>query len=225
MAQVDAREDARPSRYPLRVHRVDMAGGSLRLVAPRSGLALLQRSPARVAAAARGDHPHWAELWPASIALARRLARGPRLDGLRVWDVGCGLGLAGLAAGRRGAGVVLADRSEEALAFAAHNARAAGLDDVEVRRFDWSRDRLDGRCDLLLLADVGYRFAHGGDLVRLVDGALAAGGGVLCADPGRAAANDLFRELGARGARTERASVLLDGETSDVRIAVLGGMA
>src|SRR5881397_3704618 len=65
--------------------------------------------------------PYWAEIWPASRAIARRLAAGERLDGRAVLDLGCGLGLAGIAAGLCGAEVTFVDRHPDALGFARRN--------------------------------------------------------------------------------------------------------
>ena len=50
--------------------------------------------------------PYWAELWPSGLALARALPT--RLDGLRVVELGCGLGVPSLAAAARGAEVTAA---------------------------------------------------------------------------------------------------------------------
>jgi len=44
--------------------------------------------------------PYWAELWPAGIALAEALP--DRLDGVRVVELGCGLGVPSLVAAARG---------------------------------------------------------------------------------------------------------------------------
>ena len=46
--------------------------------------------------------PYWAELWPAATALAAAL---PDVAGLRVVELGCGLGLPSLVAAARGADV------------------------------------------------------------------------------------------------------------------------
>ena len=40
--------------------------------------------------------PYWAELWPAGLTLAHELPE--RLDGVRVVELGCGLGVPSLVA-------------------------------------------------------------------------------------------------------------------------------
>ena len=63
--------------------------------------------------AGQGDKdPYWTCPWPSSLAMAEELMARPELvRGLRVADVGCGLGLGGVAAALAGAAeVVFLDR-------------------------------------------------------------------------------------------------------------------
>ena len=95
--------------------------------------------------------PYWAELWPAAIALAEAL---PDVAGLRVVELGCGLGVPALVAAARGAQVTATDWSTEAIELLRRNAEQNGLRlSAEVR--DW-RDPWSERFDLALAADVLY---------------------------------------------------------------------
>ena len=95
--------------------------------------------------------PYWAELWPAAIALAEAL---PDVAGLRVVELGCGLGVPALVAAARGAQVTATDWSTEAIELLRVNAEQNGLRlSAEVR--DW-RDPWSERFDLALAADVLY---------------------------------------------------------------------
>jgi predicted nicotinamide N-methyase len=95
--------------------------------------------------------PYWAELWPAATALAAAL---PDVGGLRVVELGCGLGLPSLVAAARGADVTASDWAEDAVALLRENAARNDLVlRVEVR--DW-REPWPKRFDVALAADVLY---------------------------------------------------------------------
>jgi predicted nicotinamide N-methyase len=95
--------------------------------------------------------PYWAELWPAATALAAAL---PDVEGLRVVEVGCGLGLPSLVASARGADVTASDWAGDAIDLLRENASRNGLVLRAVVR-DWREPWLE-RFDVALAADVLY---------------------------------------------------------------------
>ena len=95
--------------------------------------------------------PYWAELWPAATALASAL---PNLAGLRVIELGCGLGLPSLVAAARGADVTATDWADDAVALLRENAARNGLT-LRAEVWDWREPRLE-RFDVVLAADVLY---------------------------------------------------------------------
>ena len=182
------------------VDEVDIGGacGTVNLVRPKSEDDVLDMY---VEIGREDADPYWAALWPSSVALARGVAGvvmdvegegteramdGDRswasLAGLNVCDVGAGLGLAGLAAAKRGASSVsFYDREPLALQCCLLSAEANGLtvavgrageggpvrdvsnadddDDGEARGtacvaevFDWNAVRADQRTFDLVLA-------------------------------------------------------------------------
>ena len=140
--------------------------------------------------------PYWAELWPSAIALARAIARDRwPLRGLPTLELGCGLGLAGLAAAAAGARVVATDYEPDAVRFARLNARANRLDAVRHVVMDWRRPAFRGAFSLVFAADVLYDAAS---LVPVADAmrtVLAPGGCALVAEPGRDVAAPFFEML------------------------------
>src|SRR4051794_15422719 len=135
--------------------------------------------------------PYWAIAWPSGRALADAL--GDRdLSGLRVLELGCGLGLPSLVAARRGADVLATDGSPDAVVFAAHNLALNGLEG-EVAQADW-RDAgvlLEGApWDLVLAADVLYLRHNVESLLRLLPKLIGRAGEALVADPNRAGGRD-----------------------------------
>jgi predicted nicotinamide N-methyase len=128
--------------------------------------------------------PYWAELWPAGLALARALPK--QLDGARVVEVGCGLGVASLVAASRGAAVTAVDWAAPALELLRANAARNRLR-VDARQADWRR--FAGDYDLALAADVLYEARNVGPLLDLLPRLAPE---VLLAEPGRPHAEAFF---------------------------------
>ena len=96
--------------------------------------------------------PYWAELWPAARALAAALPAD--LAGVRIVELGCGLGVPSLVAAARGAVVTATDWAPDAVTLLVENATANGLE-LRAEARDW-RDPWPERFDLALAADVLY---------------------------------------------------------------------
>jgi len=143
--------------------------------------------------------PYWALPWIGARAIAARLLAAPPVTGTRVIEIGCGLGLAGVAAGRSGAYVLLTDYVDEALAFARANAEHHALRSFETRIVDFTRDRLDERFDLVIAADVVYEPESYEPLVEFLLTHTAMGGRVLLTESLRADAKRVLAMLVERG--------------------------
>jgi len=213
-----ARQVPALARFDLRRKKLPFARRTISMVVPAS----LGEVAARAAAVDPDRQPYWAEIWPASVALARVLMRGPTLTGVAALDVGCGLGLCGIAAGLRGARVTFADRESDALAFAAFNAECNGVHGAETLALDWNRQLPRGPFQLMLLADVTYSERNHDGLLRLIEHALAPDGVALAADPFRSGGAAFAAKAAARLARAEQhTDCFFDGQRLAVRIDVL----
>lgn len=127
--------------------------------------------------------PYWAELWPSALALAEVVATRD-VNGLRVVELGCGLGVPSLVAAAHGARVLATDWAEEAIELLGRNAERNGLQ-LEPLRADWRAPEplLErGAFDLVLAADVLYERRYVDLLLDLLP---RLGGEVLLAEPGR----------------------------------------
>ena len=125
-----------------------MGGVALSLLRPRAPEELLDED-----AFARDEFlPYWAELWPAATALVAALPE--QLAGLRVLELGCGLGVPSLVAAARAAEVTAVDWAEDAVELLRRNATRNGLE-LRAEVHDWRRP-LAGRYDLAIAADVLY---------------------------------------------------------------------
>jgi predicted nicotinamide N-methyase len=156
----------------------------------------LLKHPAVVAAFAADEYlPYWADLWPASRMLAKAVLAEPWISGLTALEVGCGLGLPGIAALARGLRVILNDYDSTAVTFAANNARLNGFDDFTELSFDWRDPPADLRVDVVLASDLTYEARHVEPLVALVERVLIPGGLCLWTDQDRPPATALKSEL------------------------------
>jgi predicted nicotinamide N-methyase len=139
--------------------------------------------------------PYWAELWPSGLALARHVA-GLDLDGWKVLELGCGLGLPALAAALRGAEVLATDWAEEAIELLQRNTERNGVF-LRAARVRWSEPEPLLRAapwDLVLGADLLYEVRNLEQLAFLLP---ALCGEVLLAEPGRPHAKEFLERFHA----------------------------
>lgn len=140
------------------------------------------------AAEVRDQFPFGLMLWESAVALAEVLAGTPGLvAGRSVLELGCGIGLAGVVAASLGGRVLATDHDLGALDAARRTASANGVTGLETAVGDWLDWRVPGRFEVILGADVAYDAEDHAALLGVLHTALAPGGTVLLADPGRTA--------------------------------------
>ena len=84
--------------------------------------------------------PLWAKIWQSGLVLGTSLAGFPLAEGSRVLEIGAGTAFNGLALARRGFDVTIVDKDPDALLFSRINALKNGLDNVTIRRSDFTDD-------------------------------------------------------------------------------------
>jgi predicted nicotinamide N-methyase len=143
--------------------------------------------------------PYWADLWPSARMLAKAILAETWPAGLTALEVGCGLGLPGIAALARGLRVIFSDYDATAVRFAASNARINGFEDFVERPFDWRDPPADLRVDVLLASDLIYEARNVDPLIDLMLRVLVPGGLGLWTDQDRKPAADLRAALDRLG--------------------------
>jgi predicted nicotinamide N-methyase len=156
----------------------DVAGRSLALWQ----VADLERHVDRHALLAGDDPaepPYWAHLWSGALVLAEAAVHVPARSAV---ELGCGLGLPGLAVARAGARVVFVDRLAVPLAFVRASAAANGLAPPPCVVADFGGAALAGRFDLVLAAEVLYDRTAFDPIAHALARLIAPGGCALVAD-------------------------------------------
>lgn len=143
--------------------------------------------------------PYWADLWPASRMLAKAILREPWKAGTEALEIGCGLGLPGIAALSVGLRVTFSDYDSTALAFAADNARLNDLYDFKLLRMDWRRPPEGLQFPVVLASDLVYEIRNVEPIVALIKRLLAPGGLCLLTDQDRVPSYAMREMLTAQG--------------------------
>jgi predicted nicotinamide N-methyase len=154
-----------------------------------------------IRAAFRADEylPYWADLWPASRMLAKAILREPWAPALEVLEIGCGLGLPGIAALACGLRVTFSDYDRTALRFAGDNARLNGFEDFRLLALDW-RHPPDGlQWPVVLASDLVFELRNVAPLVGLIKKVLRPDGLCLLTDQDRVPSFSLREGLTAAG--------------------------
>lgn len=145
--------------------------------------------------------PYWAELWPSAVALATFLLRRGVDRGTAALELGCGLGLVGVAAALAGAEVLFTDFDPAALAFARANHALNLGRPGEARLLDWRAPPQGLSAPLVLAADVLYERRFLEPFVDTLRHTVASGGTALVAEPGRTIAEGTVEQLATDGFR------------------------
>ncbi len=166
---------------------------------PKESDRILEHPAIRSAFAADEYMPYWADLWPASRMLARTILRSDWPKGTVALEVGCGLGLPGIAALAKGMRVIFSDCDVTAVRFAANNARMNGFTNFETLPMDWRFPPEDRQFSLILCSDLCYERRHVDPLAALIAKMVTPDGLCLLTDQDRPPAPYLRETLVANG--------------------------
>lgn len=205
------------AKYDLVPVGVEVGRRRLELFGARDAYELLDRMVEQEARRVQVERfPYWAEVWPAAIGLARWLDEHADGGGEAV-ELGCGLGLAGMALALKGWRVTATDFVEDALVLAHHNARHNQATHHRVAYLDW-RHPVGYPVSVLLAADVAYEKKNHRFLQRTVDLLLQPGGRLFLSDPKRPACRALIEAWIQKGFDHRVETVTVDWKSLQYRI-------
>ncbi len=183
---------------PLLREQVIVEDRTFILMRPSESDRLLDHPSVRSAFAADEYMPYWADLCPAARMLAKAILRETWPAGQRALEVGCGLGLPGIAALAKGLHVTFSDYDATALRFAADNARANGLHSFATLQMDWRHPPENMQFPIILASDLIYEMRNVAPLVALIQKMLEPGGVCLLTDQDRVPSHVLRDTLTAK---------------------------
>lgn len=132
--------------------------------------------------------PYWASVWPVAHFLASFILKWDGFSKNRpkkVLELGCGLGVCGIAALMRGQSVTFSDYDKAALRYAAENAALNGFSSVGTLPLNWLHPPSDQTYDVLIGSDLTFVPELVPHLVRVFDNLLSPEGIVILADQNR----------------------------------------
>ncbi len=186
---------------PLTHEQVVVEGRTFTICRPKDSERLLDHPEVQRAFAADEYMPYWADLWPAARMLAQAILQeawdAAGLSRHNALEIGCGLGLPGLAALAAGLRVTFSDYDPCALRFAEENARLNGFTNFQSLLLDWRAPPPQLRAGILLASDLVYEARNVAPLVAFIKQVLAPDGVCLLTDQDRVSSRSLRETLQA----------------------------
>jgi predicted nicotinamide N-methyase len=144
---------------------------------------------------------YWARLWPTALVMSRFIAditRRAGAEGAELLELGCGIGVVGLAALAAGCRVTFSDHVPLAVEVALANAARNGFPAAMGCVFDWKEPRVEQFAGIIA-SDILYAPSHHTVLLSLFEDMLPLGGTAWIGDPGRYHVSTFIKLANERG--------------------------
>ncbi|GJL53405.1 MAG: hypothetical protein NPIRA02_05370 [Nitrospirales bacterium] len=132
---------------------------------------------------------YWDRIWPSEVGLSEFLITKffpHTLQGHRILEIGCGVGLAGIVAAQLGASMTFSDMVPVTLEGIKETCQLNNITDFDTCTLDWFDPiNLGNRYDIVLGSEVFYDEKNLPEISHVLQSALKPGGrGIFC-DPNR----------------------------------------
>jgi predicted nicotinamide N-methyase len=165
--------------------------------------------------------PYWADLWHSAIALSQYIEKSNIIQkNMDVLEIGCGLGLPGIIAGKFSNHVTFTDYIKEPLELAEYNWKLNNDHAAQFEILDWRKPAPSFAADILLASDVAYEKRSFKYLLHSFKKLTKPGGLILMSEPNRQFTRDFFRTLKEKGFTfsTVEYSIYYNGITTRVNV-------
>lgn len=131
--------------------------------------------------------PYWAYLWPASTAMARLILSESWPEGTRALEIGCGVGLTGVAGLAAGLDLTFSDYDSTSVESAQRNAALNGFSRAAGVVLDWRKIASAGLppFDVIIGCEVVYELGNHALVLDVLDQLMKDDGVCWIGDPGR----------------------------------------
>jgi len=183
---------------PIKIELVDLGRLQVRIASPAAPDALLDQSEVHTAYERDEYMPYWASLWPVSVFLAEEICSRGWKPHLTAIEIGCGLGLGGIAAAKMDLDVLFTDYDANAVKFAKKNCELNGITNARFALFDMRRP-MRTTFDIIVVSDLIYERRNVDPLVESIDQMLGIEGIALVSDQGRPYQENFLKRLQEKG--------------------------
>ena len=172
---------------------ISLGQTSIVLDVPSSSDSVLEHS-----LSGQSQNPYWGVLWDAAIPMARYVIGKHWPVTKSGLELGCGVGLIGIAAWHAGLSVRMTDIVPEAIELTRHNAGLNGLPNSEVGVLDWNQPPPE-TYSLILACDVLYERNQHAGLLKFLQAASQHDTEIHIGDPGRQSSRLFWDDAVAAG--------------------------
>lgn len=134
-------------------------------------------------------------IWPTSVVMALKLHKC-RMEGKRVLEIGCGIGLCSIVLHRLGIDITASDYHPLTRGFLDKNVLGNGLLPIKYQTGNWeTENKALGKFDYVIGSDVLYQPAHAKHVSQFIDRHANDKVEVMIGDPGRENRARFTREM------------------------------